>query len=106
MVKGILFFEIGALIALWVFTLYELRTTGPYTRWYNERLFKIASEANLIGDREEKVEEVLGKPDAIDVWSDDGEKDYIYAPFPHFPAAVVQVHCKDGKVMGIDLYDD
>jgi hypothetical protein len=92
---------------------------NPYVRHYNERLERIATEAGLVGDSEERVEEVLGPAThTYSGWdcivSATGEPalgarygtTYNYAPFPSFPFSKFQVHCEDGKVQSIELYDD
>lgn len=105
-VKAILLFEVVLLACLWAVTLVDLRITGPYVRWYNENKLRLATDAKLVGDRQDKVETVLGKADVISTSIYSPGVTYFYAPYPHFPAAAVQVHCRDGKVQSIELYDD
>jgi hypothetical protein len=99
-------------------TIMVINPNHPYVRRYNKRLERIATESRLIGSAEERVKLVLGNPTFIDSgwdrWgSETGEPvpsaefwtTYNYAPYPSFPFAVFQVHCRDGIVQGIELYD-
>jgi hypothetical protein len=102
-----------------LFVFHELATQGPYVRRYNEQLEKMSINAGLIGSDAKRVEEVLGPATFVykgwDQWHSDTGKPgahasyvitYNYAPYPSLPACNFQVHCMDGKVQSIELYDD
>jgi hypothetical protein len=100
-------------------TIPNVNPNNPYVRQYNERLERISMESRLVGAPEERVRIVLGNPTYIDSGWDrwdtkTGEPTpeaefgttYNYAPYWFFPFAKFQVHCRDGVVQGIELYDD
>jgi hypothetical protein len=100
---ALLYFTGLALVVAFVF--WDVGAHGPYVRSYNERLQAMAIEADLVGSSEERVQDVLGAATAI--WSDSSYgTTYNYAPYPGFPYAKFQVHCEDGVVQSIELYDD
>jgi hypothetical protein len=99
-------------------TFIVINPSHPYVRRYNERLERLATESRLIDSAEERVQIVLGNPTFIDRGWDRRDSEtgdpvpgaefrttYNYAPYPSFPFAVFQVHCRDGIVQGIELYD-
>jgi len=107
------------LVFLWGIVIVDVSVQGPYVRAYNERLEKTAIDPGLVGDNEARVEAVLGP--ATGVYSGWNRWDmetgiptpdakywttYNYAPYPSFPSAKFQVHCIDGIVQSIELYDD
>jgi len=108
-----------SLVFVWAFVIVDVANQGPYVRRYNERLEKVAIDAGLVGDSEDRVEAVLGPPTYVyGGWgsydAETGEPTpgarytttYNYAPYPSFPMAKFQVHCRDGIVQSIELYDD
>jgi hypothetical protein len=92
---------------------------NPYVRAYNEHLEKLAVDANLVGDNEERVQSVLGSATStyegwnitdMETGQPTPEAEYIttynYAPYWFCPLAKFQVHCRRGVVHSIELYDD
>jgi hypothetical protein len=92
---------------------------GPYARWYNSRLLKMATNARLVGRSESEIERVLGKSTYVSrTWSKwrmatgmpaKGAKfitTFGYAPFPLLPSGVFQVHCCAGTVASLEVLDD
>jgi hypothetical protein len=107
-------FPIGAII-----TIQNANPTNPYVRGFNEPLEQLAIDAKLVGSSEGRVEAVLGPAtSSYSGWNaivtSTGKPapnalygtTYNYAPFPALPCSQFQVHCRDGKVMSIELYDD
>lgn len=104
---------------VFVLTISRAGPENAYVREFNERLERIAIDARLVGDNEERVETVLGPATGIYRWwnstyMDSGKPTpgaefwttYNYAPYWFCSCSVFQVHCRDGKVQSIELYDD
>jgi hypothetical protein len=100
-------------------TVMRINEFNPYVRAFNERLEKLAVDAKLVGDREERIQSVLGFPTSTySGWNitdmETGQPTpnakynttYNYAPYWFFPFAKFQVHCTGGIVQSIELYDD
>ncbi|MCA9428019.1 MAG: hypothetical protein KC994_23270 [Candidatus Omnitrophica bacterium] len=107
------------IIVYFCYAAWECTNTGPYVTRYNQRLMALATENNLRGKTESEVEKVLGEPTFVwrrwNKWRmDTGEPTsdaefivtYNYAPFRFFPSKVFQVHMKDDKVSGLEMFDD
>jgi len=110
-------FQVALLIALMLLIAIDNLSVGPYTRYFNHSMYSKAMEARLVGANEERVEQVLGKASyCYSGWTstyiDSGKPTphsrfvttYNYVPF--LPAAKFQVHCKDGKVVSLEMFDD
>jgi hypothetical protein len=111
----------GAILPIaWIYMIVELSDeTGPYVRWYNQRMNQIAMSHHLVGRPESDVEVVLGVASTIyRSWSitrmntglptPDAEfiTTFNYAPFPELPMKKFQVHCEGGKVRTLEMFDD
>lgn len=93
---------------------------GPYTTWFNQRLTAKATSAALIGQPEAAVEGVLGSASEIATYEHetrsaiDGGVEVIgpaartfnYYPLPFVPFSKFQVHCHNGVVTGLEVFDD
>jgi hypothetical protein len=100
---------------LWVFDAF---THGPYATFFNHRCQRLAEQARLVGGPESKVVKVLGTPTWIwKYWSSidtTGNPSagahftvtYNYAPCPLAASGLFQVHCINGVVKAIELFDD
>lgn len=96
----------------------ETARRGPYTRWYNQQLRQRALDARLPGSPETRVGDVLGSPDNImefwEVLDASGHpakgahfvRTYEYYPYPFLPFSKFQVHCTEGIVRTLEMYDD
>ena len=98
----------------------EAAALGPYTTWFNQRMKARAERAGLVGRPESEVEEVLGRASssyrfpAARVVSSEGSVRVVgrpgwtfdYYPYPFLPVAKFQVHCHDGVVTGLEMFDD
>jgi hypothetical protein len=116
---GAAFLAYASLLPLgFVMTIANVNPSNPHVRQYNERLERLSLEAQLIGDTEDRVIKALGSPtDVSTYWTSTdaatGEPapgarlvtTYNYAPYWFFPFCVFQVHCRDGIVQSIELYD-
>ncbi len=111
--------QIALLIALPVLALMDSLSVGPYTRYFNYSMYNKAMEAGLVGANEERVEQVLGKASyCYSGWTstyiDSGKPTphsrcittYNFSPLMIMPMAKFQVHCEDGKVISLELFDD
>jgi hypothetical protein len=100
-------------------TVTNVNPSNPYVRQFNERLQRLALDAQLIGDSENRVTNVLGTPTSVwNYWNvTDGTTGkpepgarfittYNFAPYWYFPFSQFQVHCQGGVVQSIELYDD
>ena len=111
----------GAILPItWTYMIVELcGETGPYVRWYNQRMYQIATSHGLVGRPDSDVETVLGPASVIyRYWNttrmDTGlptpDAEFIttfnYAPFPELPMKKFQVHCEGGKVRTLEMFDD
>jgi hypothetical protein len=117
---AVLLMSYAALLPVsFIVTIPKVNPNNPYVRQYNERLESISIESRLVGAPEKRVGIVLGNPTFIDSgwdrWdSETGEPTpeaefvttYNYAPYWFLPFSKFQVHCRDGIVKGIELYDD
>lgn len=93
---------------------------GPYTTWFNQRLMAKATSAGLVGRRESEVESVLGSASEIHAYEhgtrtaadggveaiDPVARTFNYYPLPFMPFSKFQVHCHDGVVTGLEMFDD
>ena len=78
---------------------------GPYTTWFNERCLEQSEAAGLIGTDAAAVRDVLGDPTSV--WDDDPRVVTMnYAPHAWLPHAKFQVHLRDGRVVGLETFDD
>jgi hypothetical protein len=100
----------------------DLTTLGPYTRWFNERLMARAQADGLIGKPATSVEPLLGPADEVQdytngyiISADGGVVDahpprkirtFNYYPYPHISFSNFQVHCTEGIVTGLEMFDD
>lgn len=96
----------------------EAGRRGPYTKWYNQHLRQLALDARLQGSHETRVADVLGLPSNImefwDVRDSSGNpaqgahliRTYEYYPYPYLPFSKFQVHCTEGIVRTLEMYDD
>lgn len=111
--------QIVLLIALPVLALLDNLSVGPYTRYFNHSMYNRAMEARLVGDNEERVEQVLGKASYsysgnTSTYIDSGMATshsrfvttYNFCPLRIMPMAKFQVHCEDGKVISLEMFDD
>lgn len=98
----------------------ETASLGPYTRWFNQQMNGRATAAGLVGQPEAKVEVVLGRPSndytypASYILNGDGGRSPVgaavhtfdYYPYPLLSFSKFQVHCHDGVVTSLELFDD
>lgn len=77
---------------------------GPWITWYNESHRERAIAAGLVGRPEADVERVLGSASSIE-----GRglgRTFNYHPIPGWPFSKFQVHCMNGVVTGLEMFDD
>lgn len=98
--RGLLFAAVGA--SLWFGSCLEAATLGPYTTWFNQRMKSRAGP--LIGQPEANVERVLGAANYVRV--DEESRTFNYHPYPWFPFSKFQVHCYQGVVTSLEMFDD
>ena len=80
---------------------------GPYSRWYNFRCQRLASQASLIGKPEGEIKQVLGEPDSIWDYEQPGGRTRTYNYAPSLAASgKFQVHCRGGLVVSLEQLDD
>ena len=100
----------------------EVRSLGPYTRWFNERMMARATAGGLIGKPETSVEPLLGRANDVQDYSSGyiisahggvvdapGAKKirtFNYYPYPQIPLSKFQVHCTEGIVTNLEMFDD
>jgi hypothetical protein len=97
---------IAMLLGIPVISFADALFHGPFAQWHNIRLGAIASDMQLIGQSQSIVPQTLGEPTSVYPTDGDGTTTFNYAPFRWFSGAQLQVHCRDGKVISIELLDD
>jgi hypothetical protein len=118
--RFVLLVHFAFVLLLFLACLWDLQRGGPYAQRYNFGLRDRALAANLLSSDEHLVEDELGP--ATLVYSDWSEIDartgkptsnaiitttYKFAPYPVFPFDdTFEVHCRNGKVVSIELFDD
>ena len=93
-----------AFALIWLATVVDVLFHGPATQHHNQRLSRIAKQNQLIGKPKETAVLLLGEPTST--FDARNGQTLNYAPFRYFPHGVVQLHCDDGVVTSIELYDD
>ena len=118
-----LFWRIGCILvagALPVGACLENASQGPYTTWFNHHLMDKATSAALVGRPESEVESVLGSASEIHTYehntrtaadggvefTDPMARTFNYYPLPFWPFSKFQVHCHNGVVTGLEMFDD
>ncbi|MGV3620584.1 MAG: hypothetical protein ACO1OB_07190 [Archangium sp.] len=93
-----------AAFIVWSVLAIDVKNAGPWTRSFNYRLEATAKAAGLIGRPESDVEVVLGSASYVYVHA--GGRTFNYWPLPGLPSKQFQVHCREGVVTGLELFDD
>lgn len=97
----------------------DVASLGPYTVSFNHRMKERAERAGLIGQPQERVEAVMGAasfvydypapmivgPAGARVVGKAG-RTFDYYPYPFLPVSKFQVHCHEGVVTGLEMFDD
>lgn len=109
----------ATLLGVWIYTVYDVVTIGPYTRWYNQSRNDLALQTQLVGRPESDVEKILGPASDISrSWTttdiDTGlpvagsrfVTTFNFAPLFFFPVSKFQVHCEHGTVQSLEMFDD
>lgn len=89
-----------------VFPIFDALSHGPYATWYNRDCQRRADAAGLVGRPERDIVPILGPPTYHYPGDNDSRRTYNYAPWPSFPTAKFQVHCRDGIVTAVEQFDD
>ena len=102
--KTLVVFGITAFSLTWIVTFADIFWRGPVTSNHNVRLARIAGSNQLVGKSKQFAVSLLGEPTST--YDNPNGVTLNYAPFKNFPFGKFQVHCKNGTVYSIELYDD
>ena len=101
----------AAVLGIWmtiqVVLVIDASVHGPYCTWYNNDCLRLSMRASLVGRPESDVKSVLGKSSSV--WEYDQPsgrtRTYNYAPSAA-DVGMFQVHCRGGKVVLLEQFDD
>ena len=98
------FMGLIAMSTIVIITMADVVCHGPVTTHHNQRLANTIQSNQLIGKSKEFAITVLGSPTSR--YSLRSGETLNYAPFRLLNGGQVQLHCKNGMVGSIELYDD
>ena len=103
-VRALCIFGALTFAMIWFATMVDVVSHGPATQHHNQRLARIVRNNELIGEPVNSAVALLGRPTSR--FKTQSGETLNYAPFKYFPHGIVQIHCSQGNVSSIELYDD
>lgn len=102
--KTLIVFGIVVFPLIWIVTFVDVLWRGPVTKNHNAQLARMANANQLVGKTSQFAVSLLGEPTST--FDHPNGVTLNYAPFKYFPFGTFQVHCEQGIVRSIELYDD